>query len=131
MRGSRIAECLLLTGLLACSGGGGGTGPHFTGTSQASVSVVEFAFSPATVTIKVGQTVAWTNNGQVAHNVTADDGSWSSGLLNGATNSGGYGTGSGGSYGHTFNTAGTFGYHCSVHPPSMYPNFVGSVIVTP
>jgi hypothetical protein len=28
-------------------------------------------------------------------------------------------------------TPGTFGYHCAIHPPSMYPSFVGSVVVTP
>jgi hypothetical protein len=28
-------------------------------------------------------------------------------------------------------TPGTFGYHCALHPPSMYPGFIGTVTVTP
>jgi plastocyanin len=37
----------------------------------------------------------------------------------------------GGAYQMTFHTAGTYSYHCSLHPPSMYPGFTGTVVVNP
>jgi len=26
---------------------------------------------------------------------------------------------------------GIYGYHCSIHPPSLYPGFLGIVVVKP
>jgi amicyanin len=69
------------------------------------VTIKDFEFTPATVTIKVGGTVTWTNNGPTTHSVTADDGSFDSGNLS-----------QGKTFSHTFQTAGTFSYHCSPHP---------------
>jgi plastocyanin len=119
------------TVVLAACGGGSRSTPTSTGPAAASVSIVEYSFSPSSVTIKVGSTVQWTNDGQLAHNVTADDGSWSSGNLSGPSGSGGYGGTSGGTFGHIFNQAGTYTYHCSLHPPASFPGFVGTVVVTP
>jgi plastocyanin len=70
-----------------------------------SVSISGFAFNPATVTVNVGDSVTWTNNDDVPHTATADNGSFNTGQL-----------GSGDSDSVTFNNAGTFAYHCSVHP---------------
>jgi plastocyanin len=72
---------------------------------SASVAIKDFEFTPATVTIAVGGTVTWTNNGPSTHTVTADDGSFDSGNLS-----------QGKTFSHTFQTAGTFAYHCSIHP---------------
>lgn len=132
MRGLRILKYGGLLGLIACSGGSSPTtsGTNSSGSGSAKVSISEYTFSPSSVTIKVGSTVQWTNNGQLTHNVTADDASWSSGNLNGATSSGGYGSGVGASFTRTFSQVGTFTYHCSIHPPASYPGFVGSVTVT-
>jgi plastocyanin len=84
-----------------------GTTPGATGTAtaQASVAIADFQFTPPSVTVKVGGTVTWTNNGPSTHTVTADDGSFDSGNLN-----------AGKTFSHTFQTAGTFSYHCTVHP---------------
>jgi plastocyanin len=70
-----------------------------------AVSIADFSFQPATLTVPVGATVKWTNNDSTGHTVTADDGSFKSERL-----------GSGAAYSQTFATAGTFAYHCSIHP---------------
>jgi len=69
-----------------------------------------FAFSPATLTVKVGTTVAWTNMTQTVHTVTSDDGkSFDSGISTPIA-------ASGGTYSFTFKSTGTFTYHCQIHP---------------
>ena len=78
-----------------------------TGTGQTyNVAIQNFAFSPASMTIHAGDTVVWTNMDSTAHTVTSDSGSElaSQSIGNGQT------------YSHTFNTAGTYTYHCSIHP---------------
>ena len=68
-----------------------------------------FAFSPTTLTIKVGTKVTWTNMTQAPHTVTSDDGkSFDSGISNPIA-------ASGGTYSFTFTKAGTFPYHCQIH----------------
>lgn len=62
-------------------------------------------FSPSTATITHGQSVCWQNTGSAGHTVTSNDGtSFNSSLP------------SGGTYIHTFATAGSFPYHCTIHP---------------
>jgi plastocyanin len=79
------------------------------------VAIANFAFAPATLTVKKGTTVTWTNNDTVAHTVTADSGE--------GPNSGDIDKGE--TYQYTFNTAGTFKYHCKPHP-----QMTATVIVT-
>ena len=69
-----------------------------------SIAIDNFAFTPAEVTVPVGGTLAWTNNQNVRHTTTADNGAWDSGILT-----------SGQSFEFTFNTAGDFTYHCDIH----------------
>jgi plastocyanin len=71
-----------------------------------AVAISGFSFSPASVTVSVGDTVTWTNSDAQAHTATADDASWDSGNIGG----------SGGTGAVTFATAGTFPYHCAIHP---------------
>jgi plastocyanin len=73
--------------------------------ASASVTMGDFFFSAASVTIAVGDTVTWHNSGQAPHTATANDGSFDTGTVN-----------SGGSASHTFNSAGTFSYICTIHP---------------
>ncbi len=70
-----------------------------------SVNIQNYAFSPATLTVSVGTTVTWTNLDSVPHKIVSDSGSelGSADLNNGGT------------YTHTFNTAGTYAYHCGIH----------------
>jgi amicyanin len=72
------------------------------------VNIVDFAFTPSTIKVKVGDTVTWTNQDSVQHDVVSDDGSADgpkSELL-----------AKGDTYKFTFKKAGTFKYHCNPHP---------------
>jgi plastocyanin len=81
-----------------------------------SVVIENFAFSPADITVKKGTTVSWTNKDSATHTVTENDGKT-------GPDSGNLATGK--SYSFTYNTVGTFKYHCAIHP-----NMVGTVTVT-
>ena len=70
-----------------------------------AVSIDNFAFVPATLTVAAGSTVTWTNQDEEPHTVVANDGSFRS-----------PGMGSQATYSHTFATAGRFDYVCSIHP---------------
>jgi plastocyanin len=85
-------------------------------SSTNQVNIKSFAFNPANITVKVGTTVTWTNNDSATHTVTETDGQ------NGP-NSGNLEPGK--SFTFTYDTAGTFKYHCAIHP-----NMTGTVTVT-
>jgi plastocyanin len=125
---------LVLTGavlLAACGGGGatpaagngmpvmatevqpGGDGANAS-TPIVTVQIDNFAFSPATVTVKPGSTVAWSNDDSVGHDVTIGTGRIASGTLNQHD-----------TFSQVFPTTGTYQYLCSIHP-FMH----GTVIVT-
>lgn len=79
-----------------------------------SVTIANLAFSPATVSVNVGDSVTWTHQDSgIPHTVTADSGAFNSGQLN-----------SGQSFSQTFTSAGTVTYHCDIHP-----TMTGSVVV--
>jgi plastocyanin len=63
------------------------------------------AFNPSTITVTTGTTITWTNKDAIGHSVTSDAGVFDSGIIN--TN---------GTFTYTFNTAGTFPYHCKIDP---------------
>ena len=75
---------------------------------------MDFAFNPQTVTVTVGSRVEWTNTGQAPHSATSDSPLFDSGTLS-----------TGQSYSYTFDTAGSYPYHCAIHS-SMH----GTVNVT-
>jgi LPXTG-motif cell wall-anchored protein len=76
-----------------------------TAAASTSVTIRDFTFSPKSVTIDAGDTVTWTNEDDVEHSATAEDGSFDTGTF-----------GNGRSRSHTFDTAGTFQYICTPHP---------------
>jgi amicyanin len=79
-----------------------------------AVSISDFKFNPATLTVPVGTTVTWTNQDEEPHTVAAKDGSFHSpGMDTHAT------------YSFTFATPGSFDYICSIHP-----FMTGTVVVT-
>ena len=70
-----------------------------------TVSIKNFAFNPPNATVAAGTTVTWVNNDQAPHTATADDGTFDSGTLQ-----------PGQSFSFTFDKAGTYAYHCNIHP---------------
>jgi plastocyanin len=115
-----VAVALLAVGVFgACSGPKTSSAPAAP-AAQARVTIVSDAatigaFTPPSVTASVGQTVAWVFQDTNPHTVTADDDSFTSpkgGLAKGKT------------YSHTFDKAGTYTYHCFIHPQML-----GTVVV--
>jgi len=79
--------------------------------SNVAISIKEFAFNPATITIKKGTTVTWTNNDSAPHQIKSD--SFNSDVLK-----------QGQKYLMNFGDAGVFNYSCSIHP-----SMTGQIIV--
>ena len=82
-------------------------GPKLTVAAAASgsVTISDFQFAPASITVDVGDTVTWSNAGPTAHSATATGGSFDTGIFS-----------EGQSRSHTFDQAGTFAYICTPHP---------------
>jgi len=78
-----------------------------------TVRIANFSYSPATLKIKAGDSVTWTNQDSIGHSATADDKSFDTGIL---------AQGQSGTI--TFTKAGEYTYHCSLHP-----NMQGTIIV--
>ena len=76
------------------------------GRASHSVSIQNFAFSPSTRTIDVGDSVTWTNNDGASHTASSTSGpvSFDSGTLS-----------AGATFTFTFNTAGSYDYRCNIH----------------
>jgi len=92
-------------------GGGGGSGGQ---AGAGAVRIAGFAFAPDSRSVKVGDSVTWTNQDGATHTVTADDGAFDSGNLAG-----------GKAFSFTFDEAGTYAYHCNIHK-----SMTGRVTVT-
>jgi plastocyanin len=69
-----------------------------------AITIQNFAFAPASLTVKSGATVTWTNMDSPKHSVKWDDGTTGSDPLS-----------TGATYTRTFATAGTFTYVCGIH----------------
>lgn len=72
-------------------------------TTTSNVTIKSFAFTPATLTVKVGTTVTWTNQDSAPHDVKVNN--FTSPSLK-----------TGESFNYQFNTAGTYDYICGIHP---------------
>jgi LPXTG-motif cell wall-anchored protein len=87
--------------------------PAAVAAATENVTISDFQFTPAQITIQQGDTVTWTNEGPTAHSATASGGSFDTGIFS-----------AGGSRSETFDEAGTFAYICTPHP-----NMTGTVVV--
>ena len=112
-------SAILLIAVFAASCGGSTSGTTATTagtvTTAGGTGVVmkNLAFDPATVTIKAGESVIWTNLDSVNHTVVADNGEFKSGDL-----------GQGATFTFKFDKAGSYPYHCGIHP-----SMKGTVVV--
>ena len=88
--------------------------PGASGPGANSISMFDFGFSPALVTVAQGTTITWSNTGLARHTVAANDGSFHSPDVR-----------SGQTYARTFTTPGTYAYICDIHP-----DMKGTVAVT-
>lgn len=72
---------------------------------EVAVAIKDFAFGPADIQAKVGQTVTFTNGDSAPHTASLDDGSCTTPNI-----------AAGGSDGLMFTAAGSYPFHCNVHP---------------
>jgi plastocyanin len=75
------------------------------GAKELQVGIRNHSFGPGQLTIVAGDSVTWTNDDSMTHTATADNGAFDTGSI-----------APGASRTIRFDTAGTFAYHCSIHP---------------
>jgi plastocyanin len=95
----------------AAGGGGCSTSSE---AAAVTVNIQNFAFDPPEVTAAVGETIGWTNADAAPHTATPDDGACDTGNISQDA-----------SAGLVFDAAGTYPYHCNVHP-----NMTGTITIT-
>ena len=83
-------------------------------TATKTVRITRTAFVPAKVTVKVADSVKWTNADTISHQVVANNGAFASPVL-----------GAGKSFTFRFRASGTYKYHDGLHP-----SLKGTVVVT-
>jgi plastocyanin len=88
------------------------------------VSITSSSFIPATITVKVGQAVTWTNTDNASHTVASDP--YPSDNTLAGLNSGQNLTAANDHYTYVFHSAGTYTYHDDRNPYLLE----GTVIVT-
>jgi plastocyanin/tRNA A-37 threonylcarbamoyl transferase component Bud32 len=88
-------------------------------TPTITITIKDNAFSPSKLTIPIGATVVWKNEGSGEHTVTAEDSSFASGAL-----------ASGGTFQHTFTKAEPFPYFCQFHGGKAGAGMAGSLLVS-
>ncbi len=79
-----------------------------------AVSIDNFTFTPATLTVKAGTTVTWTNRDDIPHGIASSDNAFAKSKAMDTDQS----------YSFTFTTPGTYKYFCYVHP-----HMVGTIVV--
>lgn len=100
---SAVLAALAAPVLAGCGGGGDGTSAAAAATTPGTVVVKNLKYAPATLTIDAGETVTWKfDDGRIPHDVKGDG--WKSP------------TQSKGTWTHTFAKAGSYDYHCTLHP---------------
>ncbi len=117
MKRSVIASVALIVALSVATPATGASRPgdHARGAvTRVRVRIVDFRFSPASITIDRGTIVKWKNRGGTSHTTTSNRGVWDSGTLT-----------PGDAFRHRFRRRGTFAYHCSIHARMM-----GTITVT-
>lgn len=89
-----------------------GGGVTTSASVKFDVKIENFAFNPKNATILAGNTVVWTNNDEVTHDITMDNGLFDHDLNPGE------------SFSYTFTEKGIYPYHCDIHT-----SMTGTIIV--
>jgi amicyanin len=79
-----------------------------------TVTIDNFSFAPATLTVKAGTTVTWTNRDDIPHGIASANNAFKKGPAQDTDES----------FSFTFTTPGTYQYFCYLHP-----HMVGSIVV--
>jgi plastocyanin len=106
----RIGAILFVGGLVLLGGAGIAL--------AASVSMVDFDFNPKSISIDPGDSITFTNDGNVAHTATADNGSFDTGSV-----------GAGESKTITIKAPGTYPYYCKFHGGPGGVGMAGTIVV--
>jgi plastocyanin len=93
-------------------------GSSFAQGADGAVAMQGVSFTPTTVHITPGQTVVWTNSSPLQHTVTADDGSFDSGLVDPDA-----------TFSMTFDGPGTYQYFCQPHGAAGLQGMSGTIVV--
>jgi plastocyanin len=83
-------------------------------SAATAVSIDNFTFTPATVTVKAGATVMWTNKDDIPHGIAATGNAFARSKALDTDDS----------YSFTFTTPGTYKYFCYIHP-----HMTGTIVV--
>ncbi len=79
-----------------------------------AVSIDNFTFTPASLTVKAGTTVTWTNKDDIPHGIASSNNVFKKSKALDTDDS----------YSFTFITPGTYQYFCYIHP-----HMVGTIVV--
>jgi plastocyanin len=82
--------------------------------ATSAVSIDNFTFSPAKLTVKAGTTVTWTNRDDIPHGIASANNAFARGAAMDTD----------GKFSFTFTTPGTYQYFCYIHP-----HMVGTIVV--
>lgn len=77
--------------------------PPASAQTTVNVAMQDSVFSPASVTIRRGTIIRWTNRGRLVHTTTSNQGLWDRTLRPGE------------SVNRRFSSPGTFAYRCTIH----------------
>jgi len=101
------------TAASSASGPSSSGGPAVNCANPCTITIVNSQFGTVQpIVVKAGTTVTWVNKDDTVHTSTSNFGVWNSNIID-----------IGGSFSFTFNTPGTYPYHCEVHP------MTGTIIV--
>lgn len=87
--------------------------------AQVDITITDNQFTPQSVTVGVGDTVVWTDNGSLIHTVTADAGSFNSGPI-----------AVGQQFSATFNQPGVYPYHDNAYGSAGGVGMSGTITVS-
>jgi plastocyanin len=118
-RSGLLVALLLVAGVVGCKNDKG-TNPPADTTADVTIEIVanngSNSYSPNPATVRVGQTVSWHNAHSMTHTATATGNAFNTGNISAGSTSAPI----------TMNAAGTFAYHCALHP-----SMVGTLQVGP